>query len=96
MKNLIRFTLNASFVIAISFTMFSCSSSSCEVNERNADIDRIDELADIYIADISNDEKCQDFVNAVRQFVSDYKDCDEVTQADLDDFESAIESLPCA
>jgi len=79
-----------------SFLGVGCSTvDSCSETQAQADSDRIQELSDIYIADIFNDEKCQDFVDAVRQFVSDYRDCDNVDQESIEAIESSLSDLPC-
>lgn len=84
------FSIVCSFAISLS----SCS-DSCDESQAEADSNRINELSQIYIDDITNNDKCQDFVDAVRQFVSDYRDCDGVNQTDLDSIESSIQGLPC-
>ncbi|MFT6333656.1 MAG: hypothetical protein ACJATI_000384 [Halioglobus sp.] len=65
-----------SLFIRILFAFVSSSSSSgCDESEATADAERIFELAKEYIADIQNEEKCKNYVNAVEQFVADYRDC---------------------
>ena len=93
---MIKSFLKISFLfLFLSFTFFSCS-SGCDQSDATADAERISELASEYIADIQNDEKCKDYVDAVKQFVSDYRDCDDVDQSSIDAIEQAIAALPCA
>ncbi len=91
MRNLIL----KAFVLLSFITLVSIScSDSCDENQATKDSERITELSSIYIADILNEEKCLDFVNAVKQFVSNYRDCDDVDQASLDTIEQSISALP--
>ena len=80
--------------LILSFTFFSCS-SGCDQSDATADAEMISELAEAYIADVLNDEKCKDYVDALKQFVSDYRDCDDADQSSLDSIEQSIAALPC-
>jgi hypothetical protein len=93
-KSLLKiFSLFILFLFA--FVSSSSSSSGCDESEATADAERIFELAEEYIADIQNEEKCKNYVNAVEQFVADYRDCDDVDQESIDTIEHAIADLLC-
>ncbi len=86
-----------SIILLGAFLWVGCSSGPlCSEGQAQIDSARIADLGDIYVDDPENEEKCQDFVDAIRKFVADYRDCDAVDQDSLDEIEQSVSSLPCA
>ncbi len=90
------FTLSILLAFAFVSATFTSCGGGCDEDQAVEDANRIGTLAADYLADITNDEKCQAYVDAVRDFVNDYKDCDDVEQSQVTEIETAISGLPCS
>lgn len=89
MKNLF---LSALAFIAISFA--SCGGDSCEQSDITAAVEKITNAATEYTADPTS-ENCETYKTAIEAYMSDIKDCDGVTQATIDGYQTSLDALTC-
>ena len=88
-----------SFLLLIAFalasTTFTSCGDSCDEEQAVTDAERILALAFEYADDITNEDKCKAYYDAVKDYIDDYKGCEGVEQSDVDDAEAILADLPC-
>lgn len=89
MKNLLFILLT---FVAISFV--SCGSDDCSADDITAAVTKITDAATLYAEDASVDN-CNAYKSALEDYISDLKDCDGVTQAVVDSYQTDIDGLTC-
>jgi len=93
-----KFIISFSMLIAFAFvaSTFTSCGGGCDESQATEDASRVADLAIEYLSDPENEDKCKAYVDAVRDFVNDYGDCDDVDPADVAEIEDGISGLPCS
>lgn len=85
--------LYAVFTFA-ALALASCGGDSCDADSVSESLNKFSAAFEAYAAD-ETQENCEEYKSALQDYINEVKDCDFVTQEEVDEAQDSLDNLDC-